>query len=192
MLHNASPAGSGCLRAGRGPPGGPALRAGGRLGGGVAAREAAREMPAEGFPSGGVVVCVLVPGVPHDAPFLPTASPGQRRRSRSPALHNVPAGSGQPRRPPRGAEGWVPSAGRASAPKPRGVACCRSLPARPLFSDGAGGCCPRASGINGSGPAPVPAPCGAALASALFVTFVAVFQALRDRSHNSSWKCCIM
>lgn len=74
----------------------------------------------------------------------------------------------------------------------------RSLPARtnpprpPLFSGGAGGCCRQSSGINGSGLSPVPAPCGAALASALFVTFVAVFQALRDRSHNSSWKCCIM
>lgn len=143
----ASPAGSG--RPGRG--GVRAVRGSGRLGGGVAARKAAREMPADGFPWRSV----LVPGVPRCPPRVPAASPGQSRRSGSPALHNVPAGSGAAAADAVRGGGLGPGQRQPCLGHKTTGSCCRSPPARPSSLSGVvGACCPRAIGINGSGPGP--------------------------------------
>lgn len=103
------------------------------------AREAAREMPADGSHCLGV----LVPGVPHCPPRVPASSPGQSRRSGSPVLHNVPAGSGA------AAVGAVRGGGLGPGQRLPRVghkttgSWYRSPPARPSrLSGGAGACCP--------------------------------------------------
>lgn len=110
---------------------------------------AAREMLADGSPCRGV----LAPGVPRCPPRVRAASPGQRRRSGSPALHNVPAGSRAAAAGSVRGGGLVPgSASCASATKPPGVAAAARRPDPALSRAALGACRPRAVGFNGSGP----------------------------------------
>lgn len=115
------------------------------------ARQAAGEMPADGSPCRGV----LVPGVPRFPQRVPAASPGQRCRSGSPALHNVPAGSAAAAAGAVRGEGLGPGQRQPCLAHKTAGSCCRSPPVRPSpLSGGVGAYCLRAAGINGSGPGP--------------------------------------
>lgn len=96
---------------------------------------AAREMPADGSPCGGV----LVPGVPRCPPRVP----GQRRWSGSPALHNVPGSRAATAGDVRGG-GLGPGQRQPCLGHKTTGSCCRSPPARPS---------PLSGGVRGMLPA---------------------------------------